>query len=53
MLLAVDGRQTLARLLADALDELSDEAAAARTAAVMTTARHLGELGILTFEEGA
>ncbi len=51
MLLAIDGRQSLAQLLADVLDELSGDEAAARTATVVTTVRHLSELGIVIFDE--
>lgn len=50
VLLAIDGRQTLAQLLAGAVDELSAEEAAARTTAVVMTVRHLSELGIITVD---
>lgn len=51
VVLAIDGRQTLAQLLADATEGLSEDDAASLTGAVTATVQHLAEVGMLVLAE--
>ena len=46
----MDGRRTVADLLMEATDGLSEEDAGTLEQAVLTTLRSLAELGIVTFD---